>query len=69
MASRTPKHMPRCSARIIFMLKLLILCYHKVNDRTRSVSFKLFSLFTLGLLEDLLQQVDVVAESLLARLG
>src|SRR5437773_1427586 len=65
MASRTPKHMPRCSALIIFI--------HFVSQSKRPYPFQFvqnsFYLFRLGLLDDFFQQIDVTGEGLLAGRG
>src|SRR5437016_9412465 len=63
MASRTPKHMPRCSARMIFISPSSWTLYCKVKDRAWPLPFK--RLFTgLGLLDDFFEQVDVGGEGL-----
>ena len=58
----TPKHMPRCSARMIFILTLC----HKVKDHDDSNVFKII-LFGLVLPDDLFQQIDVISEGFAAR--
>src|SRR6185369_17521372 len=71
MASRTPKHMPKCSARMIFILLLWpmalapSLCIAKLKTTGVLVCSKDFS-FRPGLLDDLLQQIDVAGEGFLA---
>ena len=47
MASLTPKHIPRCSARMIFIFctYYTFTLYHKVKDLAVSVLFKGFKLF------------------------
>src|SRR6185437_9864258 len=70
MASFTPKHIPKCSARMIFIIDgagladLIYTLYHKVKDRRHSFLFKRFLWFVLP--DDLLQQGDVFREGFAA---
>src|SRR5580704_15178883 len=67
MASRTPKHMPRCSARIILTAALsmrtvsIALCVAKL-DSTEGDAFIFLLLLRFGLPDYLFQQINIMRE-------